>query len=302
MVVLNLDGTVNVVSGAAEVGPGERTLMAMIASETLGIPFNKVSIAYDVDSDISPDTGVTAGSRQTNSGGWGVHQAALDARAQLMSWAARKFVADARARRQTIDVKPEQLELVGDGVQFIDDPSRKLKLTEVVAFSTAPIIGRGAVPYDTTWERLAFASHAAEIELDTLTGSVKVLGYVAAHDVGRALNPFAVSQQIEGGVIMGIGAALTESMLTDNGTGVPLNPNLLDYRALSILDVPKTIDVIMVERPKEYGVYGAHGIGEPPIALAGSVISNAIYNAVGVWMTDLPMNRARILAALRSAV
>jgi xanthine dehydrogenase molybdenum-binding subunit len=98
---------------------------------------------------------------------------------------------------------------------------------------------------------------------------------------------------------MGIGQALTETLMRDTATGVPLNPNLLDYKVLSIKDVPP-IDVVIVEKPKNYGAFGAHGIGEPPIASPASAIINAVYNAVGVWVESLPITRARVLAALKS--
>ena len=126
-----------------------------------------------------------------------------------------------------------------------------------------------------------------------------MLKYVAAHDVGRALNPFATEQQIEGAVIMGLGAALMEENLVDQATGLPINDNILEYKALSIKDVPRKIDVIMVENAKRYGVYGAHGIGEPPIALPPPTISNAIYNAVGARLESMPMTRNKVLAALK---
>ena len=148
-------------------------------------------------------------------------------------------------------------------------------------------------------ERIAFATHAAEIEVDTVTGSIAVTKYVAAHDVGRAINPFGVEQQIEGGVIMGIGQALTEQLLIDQATGLPVNDNILDYKLMTIKDVPEKIDVILVEKPKEYGVFGAHGIGEPPIAPVASVMINALYNAVGIWVEDIPLTRDKVLAALR---
>jgi len=147
---------------------------------------------------------------------------------------------------------------------------------------------------------LAWAAGVAEIEVDTATGSIKVLNYVSAHDVGRIINPLSLKQQIEGGAIMGIGQALTETLMRDKATGVPLNPNLLDYKLLSIKDVPN-VDVVMVEKPKNYGVYGAHGIGEPPISSAASAMIAAVYNAVGVWVEDIPLTRARVLAALKNA-
>ena len=300
-VVINDDGTLTVVSGAAEVGPGERTMMAMIASEALGIPFSQTSITVDVDSDFTPDTGVTAGSRQTLSGGWGVYEAAIDARDQVLKVAAQRFVSDAARATppQTITVKPEDLDIVNGNVVMKADQSKKLTLSTVVGAANNPIIGRGAHIHERTWERIAFATHAAEVEVDTLTGSIKLMKYVAAHDVGRALNPFAVEQQIEGAVIMGLGAALLEENLVDPATGLPINDNILEYKALSIKDVPRKIDVVLVQNLKAYGVFGAHGIGEPPIALPAPTVSNAIYNAVGVRLESMPMTRVKLLAALK---
>ncbi len=123
---------------------------------------------------------------------------------------------------------------------------------------------------------------------------------MSSHDVGRIINPLSLKQQIEGGAIMGIGQALTETLMRDKSTGVPLNPNLLDYKVLSIKDVPN-VDVVMVEKPKNYGVFGAHGIGEPPISSVAAAMINAVYNAVGVWVEDIPLTRARVLAALKNA-
>ncbi|MBI4495038.1 MAG: xanthine dehydrogenase family protein molybdopterin-binding subunit [Chloroflexi bacterium] len=301
MVVVNADGTLTVISGATEVGGGERTVMAMIAAESVGIPLASTRITPEVDTDVTADTGNTAGSRQTNSGGWGVHLAGLDAKQQLLEWGARKFVNDARRANppQTIQVSPEELDTGNGEVFFKSDRSRKLSIREVVAFANNPIIGRGAHVHPPTWERVAFATHTAEIEVDTITGSIAVTRYVAAHDVGRALNPLGVEQQIEGGVIMGLGQALTEALLVDQSTGLPLNDNILDYKVLSIKDVPRKIDVIMVEKPKEYGVFGAHGIGEPPLGAVASTMINAVYNAVGVWVEDIPLTRDRVLAALK---
>jgi CO/xanthine dehydrogenase Mo-binding subunit len=164
-----------------------------------------------------------------------------------------------------------------------------------------PVIGRGAHFHPPDWERLAFGSHAAEVEVDTITGSVKVTSYVAAHDVGRALNPAACENQIQGGVVMGLNHTLLEGLLYDEATGLPITDNILEYKMISIHDVPATIDVIMVEHPKEYGVYGAHGIGEPPLSIPAPTIANAIYNAIGVWVEDLPITRDKILSALGTA-
>src|SRR5439155_26314156 len=164
-VVINGDGTLTVVSGAAEVGPGERTVMAMIAAEALSIPFDRTSISPDVDTANTADTGNTAGSRQTLSGGWGVYEAAIDARTQVLAFAIDKFVADAKRATppQQLTLKPEDLD-IKDGTVFIKaDPSKKLTMADVVSNANNPIIGRGAHIHESTWERIAFGAQAGEI-------------------------------------------------------------------------------------------------------------------------------------------
>jgi CO/xanthine dehydrogenase Mo-binding subunit len=322
MLVINSDGSLTVISGAAEIGGGQRTQMAIIASEVLGIPFAMTSISVAVDSDATSDTGLTAGSRQTNSAGWGMYEAAQDARRQVLDWAAKRFASPPRgpgfgggpqiiseegpergAAAPTaggVKVSPADLD-IKDGIVFIkNEPSKKLTMREVVSFAGNPILGRGAHVQDPKWERLAMAAHAVEIEVDTVTGQIKVTKYVAAHDVGRAINRQAVEQQIEGGVVMGLGAALLEQLLVDEATGLPINPNILDYKLASIKDVPEKIDMIIIQKPKEYGVFGAHGIGEPPIAMAVPAIANAVYNAVGVWLEKPPFTPAKVLTALKA--
>jgi xanthine dehydrogenase molybdenum-binding subunit len=279
--------------------------MAMICAEALGVPYESINISVYVDTALMTDTGNTAGSRQTNSGGWGVYEAAMDAKKQILEGAARQFVANAADEDppRTIEVTPDQLDLKDGLVFFIDAPETTMEIGDAVD-AVVPgnaVIGRGAHFHESTWERIAMAAHAAEVEVDTVTGQVTVLKYVAAHDIGRAINPFSLEQQIEGGAIMGIGAALTEELLVDKATGLPLNGNLLDYKVLSIKDVPAKIDVIMVERPKEWGVFGSQGIGEPPTAVPPPTIANAVYNALGVWIEAMPINRHKVVAALKSA-
>ncbi|MEP7200438.1 MAG: xanthine dehydrogenase family protein molybdopterin-binding subunit, partial [Chloroflexota bacterium] len=302
MVIVTSDGSLQAISGSNDIGPGQRTLMAMIAAETVGIPYDRTSIAFQVDTDYNADTGGTNGSRQTNTAGWGMYEAGADAKRQLLEWGAKKFIDDAKKATPSVvlTTKPEELDIVKG--QIIAKGGQTLKISDVISFSGGgSIIGRGIHLQDPTWERAAVQSHAVEIEVDTVTGSIKILKYVAAHDVGKALNPFALEQQIEGGVIMGLGAALEEEMLIDASTGLPLNDNILEYRALSIKDVPRTIDVVLVEHEKEYGVYGAHGIGEPPINPAAALIANAVYNAIGVRVDRMPVSREKILAALKTA-
>jgi|GEM_PF-290586 len=326
-VVIHTDGTMVVVSAAADIGSGQRTMMRMIAAEAMGIPYDQTSITMDVDTDVTSSTGGTFGSRMTLSGGWGLYEAAMDARRQILEAVAHQVnndrgisteqtevAAEEGAAGSSSEVDASQLAAEGavtaddfdikDGIVFLkSDPEVQLEMADAVnaVVPNTPVIGRGAHFHPPDWERLAFGSHAAEVEVDTLTGAVKVINYVAAHDVGRALNPAACENQIQGGVVMGMNHTLLEGLLYDEATGLPITDNILEYKMISIHDVPPEIDVIFVEHPKEYGVYGAHGIGEPPLSIPAPTIANAIYNAVGVWVESLPITRDKILAALGSA-
>src|SRR3989475_817826 len=298
-IIINNDGSVQAVSASNDVGGGQRTEMIMIAAESLGVPLNTMTITAYVDTDNTTDTGTTAGSQQTNNGGRGMYEAGQDARKQVLDWGARKFIDDAKKKNETLNITAADVDMQ-DGVVFLKDtPSTKSKLADVVQFKGGPIHGKSEYVQDTIWERLAWAAHAAAVEVDTVQGSVKITKYVAAHDLGKAINPFAARQQIEGGVVMATGAVLTEELLADKATGLPLNPNLLDYKPLSIKDAPLA-DVIIVEKPKAYGVFGAHGLGEPPMAPPAPAIVNAVYNAVGVWVTEMPLTRDKLLAAIKA--
>jgi len=288
-VIVNTDGSVQCVSGCTEIGPGQRTEMAMIAAEALGVPLNRVSITTYVDTDNTTDTGGTNGSRQTNTGGRGIYEAATDAKRQIMTLAAQKM-----------KVASDQLDIRGGDVFVKSDSSKKMSLESVVQSSGLPILGRAIYKQDNKWERTAWAAHAVEVEVDTANGTVQATKIVAAHDIGRALNPFALEQQIEGGVVMAMGAVLTEELLRDQGTGLPLNPNMLDYKPLSIEDAPENIEVVLIEKPKEYGVFGAHGVGEPPMSPPAPAIAAAVYNAAGIWLDNMPITREKVLAALRN--
>jgi len=299
-VIVNSDGSVQCVSGCTEIGPGQRTQMAMITAEALGVPLTQVSIATYVDTDNTTDTGGTNGSRQTNTGGRGIYEASVDAKRQVLEYAAQKFMDDAKRKNQQLQLKPEELELKNGDVFVKASSSQKLSLKDVMASAGTSILGRAIYRQDTNWERTAWAAHAVEVEVDTGTGSVRVTKVVAAHDVGRAINPFALEQQIEGGVVMALGAVFTEELLIDAATGIPLNPNMLDYGPLSIQDAPEDIEVILIEKPKAYGVFGAHGIGEPPMGPPAAAVAAAVYNAVGAWMERMPITREKLIAALKT--
>jgi len=232
-----------------------------------------------------------------------VYDAALDVRRQLFIAAAAKAKSTAlAANKPDPAVNPADLTIDGKFVKSKTDPSFQMSISSVVASTGTTIVGQGVHRNDGRWERTAFAAHAAEVEVDTVAGTVTITNYVAVHDVGRVINGLGAEQQVEGGVIMSIGSSLYEEMLTDQATGLPLNGNMLDYRVPSIKDVPEKIQVFFVEgKPKEYGVYGAHGLGEPPMGPPGATIANAVHNAIGVWMDELPITRTRLMAALKQS-
>jgi CO/xanthine dehydrogenase Mo-binding subunit len=301
-VIINSDGSVQAVSGVTDIGSGQRTNMMMIAAEALGVPLDRITITPYIDTENTTDSGGTNGSRMTNTGGRGMYEAGRDARNQVHDWGARAFVSRARAENppRTISVTKDDVELI-DGTLFLkSDKNAKLTLAQVVQFKATAIIGKSDYVHGNEFERAAFAAGAAEVEVDTLTGSVKVTRFVAGHDVGKAFNPFSIRQQVEGGVVMAMGAVFTEELLIDKATGLPLNPNMLDYRPQSIKDAVLA-ETVLIEKPKEYGTFGGHGMGEPPMGPPAPAVVNAVYNAVGVWVMDMPLTREKLLAALKAS-
>jgi CO/xanthine dehydrogenase Mo-binding subunit/aerobic-type carbon monoxide dehydrogenase small subunit (CoxS/CutS family) len=287
-VVLHPDGTLEVLSGSADQGAGQRTVLAMIAAQTTGIPMDRVAIAAGVDTAVNTDTGPTRSSLQMNLGGWGVYKAALSLREQLLGRAAAAF-----ARERGRVVTADELD-VSDGVVVLRGDGLRMSVADVL--QGVPLRGEGVHRSTYETERVATGAHAVEVEVDTATGSVRILRYVAVHDVGRILNRQALEQQVEGGVVYGLGAVFWEQLLYDQSTGLPVNPSILDYMAPRIFDTPH-VEVDFVEFPQDYGPYGALPIGQAATPPTGPVVVNAIYNAIGAWIDDLPVSRDRVLRA-----
>jgi len=285
--LLHPDGSLEVFSGSTEVGAGQRTLMAMFAAQTSGITLDMVRIAPGVDTSLNTDTGPSNSSLQTNTAGWGVIDAVEDVKRQLLDRAA--------SRLGTAELS------VRDGWVFTtQDESARMSVAEVVAGLSEPIRGECDKRRRLTAESVAVGAHAVEIEVDTRTGGIDILRYVAVHDVGRVLNRLTLEQQVEGGVVMGLGGALHEELLVDHATGLPINPNILDYKPPSLLEVPPMV-IDFVEVPQDYGPYGAVAIGQASTPPPGPVLANALHNALGIWLGDLPLSRERVLAALEVA-
>jgi len=281
-----------VVSGSTEVGAGQRTLLAMIGAQVTGIPLDEVDIEPGVDTAFNTNTGPSNSSLQMNIAGWAILEASEQVREQLLVRAAPLLhvepgPADASA---SLDIR--------DGWVFLRDfPDRRVSVGEVVAGMDEPIRGASDRQRKLDVESVAVGAHAVEVEVDTRTGSIRVLRYVAVHDVGRVLNRMMLEQQVEGGIVMGLGGALHEELLVDTQTGLPLNTNILDYKVPSLLEVPP-MEIDFVELPQEYGPFGAVAIGQASTPPVPPLLANALHNAVGVWVTDLPLSRNRVLAAL----
>ncbi len=289
-IMINADGSVNLVTGAADEGQGNRTVLAQIAAETLGIEFERISVS-DTDTDTTPLDCGTHGSRQAYGGGLAVRAAANEARQKLLACAAKE-----------LNVIGDQLEISKGAVFEATHPDNKILISDLMRKTQIEdmslceqVIGSaaGVAPAMPGYYGAVFA----EVEVDIETGSVNVLKLTSAFDVGRAINPELVKGQIIGGGAMGIGFALTEDLLVESGR--ILNSGFSDYRLLRACDVPEIIPII-VESHEPTGPFGAKGVGEGCMVNVAAAIANAICHATGVRLTDLPMTPEAILQGLKS--
>ena len=283
---VNEDGTVSLLTGSVDIS-GSDTSLASIAAETLGISIGQVIVAKR-DTDLAPFTGPSGGSRIVYSQGKAVQMAAEDTLDKLLALAADR-----------LGVPQDALACAGGRVYVQDNPPQGLTLGQLAAASinsrTGPITGNASLstlPYAPV-----FSAQAAEVAVDRATGQVKLTRYVQCQDVGVAINPMAVEGQLEGGAVQGIGRALTEDMLFDQETGAVRNPSFATYLMPLALDLPE-LETLMVRVPSEDGPFGARAVAEPPGFGPPAAIANAIYDAVGVRIRELPLSGERVLAAL----
>jgi CO/xanthine dehydrogenase Mo-binding subunit len=300
-VKLNADGTGTIVTGAQENGSGAVMGLPLLAAGALGMKPEDFSILYQ-DTDAGPWDMGSSGSQTTFNNGRAVVAAAREVRSRLLELASEKF-----------EIAVDDLEIADGAVRVKGTPSTTVSIAEL-AGSGATIIGKGSgrVPETPTASpdsgcvgRLGFESflepqlitHAAHVRVDRETGVTRVLGVAAVHDSGRILNPIGASGQVYGGVVMGIGQALTEGTQLDEA-GRQRNPHLLDYKLPTASDVPR-IDVAYVETPAlDGGPDGSKGMGEPPCVPTAGAIANAIAKATGMRVRQLPMTAERVWEAL----
>jgi len=278
-----LDGRVQVRAGAAEVGQGLLTILAQIAADRLGVSPQRVDVLLG-DTDRTLDGGPTTASRQTFVTGNAVRQAAGELRATLATAASRALgaPADALSFRDGCVWAPSGRSLsLEEAAGLAREEERALCASTVFQPpSTVPLGQEGDSRF-----AFGFAAQAAEVEVDLNSGQVRVLRVITATDVGKAINPLAVEGQLEGGVMMGVGYALTEELVMDKGK--VLSDNLVRYRVPTIRHLPE-ITPILVEHPVSSGPYGAKGIGEITSIPTAPAIANAIFDAVGVRLSSLP--------------
>jgi CO/xanthine dehydrogenase Mo-binding subunit len=300
IVRIGKDARVMVYHGESDMGQGQNTTFAQIVAERLGVPMDIVNVAQ-VDTDISPFGLGSFATRGTLMGGNGVLAAAENAYDQLAEVAA-----------ELLDVTVDDVQCK-KGIFFSKEtPEKTIRFKEVASQATikhhgAPVVGTGfytpptELPDPETKKgnispAYPFGCQIAEVEIDPDTGQVSVTRFYAAHDVGRAINPMATEGQIQGGIAQGLGWTLMEDMVYEDGK--ILNADFVDYIVPSCFDIPD-IKPILVEPIEPNGPYGAKGIGEPALNPTMAAITNAIYDAVGVRIKELPVNPQKLLAAIK---
>ncbi|OGW13942.1 MAG: hypothetical protein A3G93_00145 [Nitrospinae bacterium RIFCSPLOWO2_12_FULL_45_22] len=294
-VKVNQDGSVNLFTGAGRMGQGMETTQAQIVAEVLGVPVESIKGTHG-DTEVCPWSVATVASINAHQTGVATQAAAAEAKRQVCELASKEL----GAKPEDIDIKK--------GVVFVKGhPKRSIPFADLTAkidpeTGTWPTIIASAsksIPHSPVAR--FYMAHFAEVEVDTDTGKVKILRYVAVHDSGRIINPSICENQVVSGVLQGCGFALGERLVFDENTGQILNPNFTDYKILKALDVPDP-EVIFVEEIDPVGTFGAKGIGEGTVCPCAAALAQAIYNATGVEFNAIPFTPEIVFRALRSGV
>jgi xanthine dehydrogenase YagR molybdenum-binding subunit len=287
--VLYPDGSVEAVCGTQDIGCGTRTHMAVVAAETLGLEPQDITVKLgNSDYPYAPSSG---GSQTTPSVAPAVRDAGLKAMERLKQIAGRK-----------LEAKPEDIVAENRTFRVRTAPDKSIAYADVFRELRRETVFHGersALPYD-KYAFNTFAAHFAEVEVDTETGRIRVLKYVAAHDSGQIINVQTAESQVIGAITQGLSAALFEERVMDETTGNPVNPNLRDYKIATSLDMPeKTVIFVDVSDPNINNL-GTKGLGEPPRIPSSAAVANAVYNAIGVHLREIPMTPPRVLQALET--
>ena len=298
---LEMDGSIVIRCGVPDIGGGQMNTLAQITAEVLGVPMERITV-YGTDSALTPLAGTTTATRQMYMSGNATYQAAMAVRKTLAERASQHF-----------ECEPDEVDFA-DSVVFVkNDASQNMPLTQLVAMCAAEGLPRANLslfkaPFTEKldpdnaqgdiWPDYTFGAQAVEVAVDMETGEVRVLKSAACHDVGRALNPAAVAGQIEGGAAQGLGYALMEDVQIVNG--VTLTPSFAEYLLPTASDIPE-VKTIILESGTGLGPFGAKGIGEPALTPMAPAIANAVANAIGARVTQLPLTPERVLEAIDRA-
>ncbi|MEW6081090.1 MAG: xanthine dehydrogenase family protein molybdopterin-binding subunit [Bacillota bacterium] len=307
IVKLNEDGTVILETSAVDIGQGSDTVMSQILADVLGIGLDRISVV-PVNTNYTSYGWQTAASSKTFFNGNSVIRAGLELRRKIL-----------RSASKVLCIPESDLGTRDGSVYCLSDPRRMLPFSAVAlgvyneegGLSEGPLVGYGVYtvedgtflcPHTGQGRKPSafwmFAAMVAEVEVDTETGQIRVLRLISANDVGKAINPKMVKAQIVGGAVQGLGSALYEETII-SGDGRVLNANMHDYKMPTIGDCPQEIIAIPVEtQPDPDGPFGAKGVGEPAMACPAAAIANAVANALGVRIYDLPLSPEKVLDAI----
>lgn len=284
---LNMDGSLTVTVGSQDIS-GTNTSFALITAEAFGIDVEKVQV-IGADTSTAPYAGGAGGSKTLYTVGAAVQRAAADAKERILKIAAEQ-----------LEVAPEDLEIVGDNIAVKGAPGKERKIADIAKLTMSfggryePVHGRGTTAI--TDRAPGAAAHLAQVKVDAETGDVRVTRYVAVQDVGQAINPAAVEGQMMGGVAQGIGWGLYEGMVFDE-RGTLLTASFLDYALPAMEQIP-AIETIIIEIPAPVGPFGGKGVGEPPVVPGAAAIANAIDDATGTRLTEIPFTPERVMRGM----
>jgi CO/xanthine dehydrogenase Mo-binding subunit len=290
LVRINPDGTVEVQCGMQDIGTGTKTALSQIAAEELGVPLDSIRFRLG-DTQKGPFGPASWGSITTPSVGPAVRMAAADARKQLLEIAS--FFMETPA---------SSLQLVDGWVTTEGQHQGRRALRDILdEIGDYMVTGKGYRGPNPTEPIRTWGAQIAEVEVNIETGQIRVLRIAAVHDVGRVINPKGLASQFYGGILQGMGFGLMEERVVDKATGRVLNASLDEYKIPTVADAPEMIVEAIGKADTLANHIGSKGSGEPPIIPTAAAIANAVYNATGVRLKDLPMTPRRILEALATA-
>lgn len=298
---MDSNGTIHLFTGATDIGQGSDTILTMMTAEILGVEPEQIRLTTS-DTDTTLPCMGTFGSRVTFCAGRAVSQATDNLKEKILDQAAEIL----REPVDTLEMKKGKVFVSGSPEKEVAfsqigavSYSQKQKALTGTGYYDGPEIAPDFDPksyYAYPGPAMAFATQLAEVEVDPATGKVEVINFYAAHDLGKAINPIMAEGQIEGGAVMGFGWALSEEIKFDNGR--IMNPNFHDYQIFTIKDIPKIVS-ILVEPEDPQGPFGAKGLGEPAMVCTAPAIINAIHDAVGVRIKDMPANSEKIFNGIK---